>query len=123
MADIIIYDGQCNLCCGAAKFVRKHDRKERFSFVPRDSETGENLLKLSALPEKDRNTLIYYSSDQFFIRSSAVLHIFKDMGSAWKLFYGFIIIPVFIRDFLYILVARTRYYIFGKRGGCYIPAE
>lgn len=123
MENVIIYDGFCNLCCGAAMFVKKRDMQKRFTFISRDSEEGKIILLNSGLSGKDLNTLIYFSSGQFYIRSSAVLHILKDLGGIWRLFYGFIIVPRFIADFVYIIVAKTRYYIFGKRDECFIPAD
>lgn len=123
MSRIILYDGKCNLCCGAARFVKKHDRLKRFNFTSQESKEGESLLQKSGFTGKDLNTLIYIAEGRYYKRSSAVLHIFKDMGGTWKLLYGFIIVPHFLSDFLYILVAKTRFRIFGKRDGCLIPEE
>jgi predicted DCC family thiol-disulfide oxidoreductase YuxK len=39
----------------------------------------------------------------------------------WKLFYVFILVPAFIRDFLYDIIAKNRYRWFGKRDVCRIP--
>jgi predicted DCC family thiol-disulfide oxidoreductase YuxK len=42
----------------------------------------------------------------------------KEMDGVWKLFYGLIIIPRFFRDAVYDVVAKSRYYVFGKRDYC-----
>ena len=47
-----------------------------------------------------------------------MLHILKEMGGVWKLFFIFIIIPNFIRDFIYKIIAKTRYKIFGRHDYC-----
>ena len=39
----------------------------------------------------------------------------------WFLAYGFIIIPPFIRDFFYKIIANNRYRWFGQKETCRIP--
>jgi predicted DCC family thiol-disulfide oxidoreductase YuxK len=109
MLNTIIYDGECNLCNSVVRFVRKHDHVDQFYFVALQSEEGQGLINKIGLPEKDRNTAIYIISDRFYIRSTAVLHILKDLGRGWQIFYAFIIVPRVIRDFVYKLIARYRY--------------
>lgn len=123
MDRIILYDGKCNLCCGTARFIKRHDNLKNFRFESLHSEEAGKLLQKSGLSGKDLNTLIYISSGQFYLRSSAVLHILKDMGGCWSLFYAFIIVPPVIGDFFYKIVATTRYRIFGIREECFFPAE
>jgi predicted DCC family thiol-disulfide oxidoreductase YuxK len=45
----------------------------------------------------------------------------KKLGGIWTLAYSFIIIPAFIRNAIYDLVAKKRYQWFGKRDACMIP--
>jgi predicted DCC family thiol-disulfide oxidoreductase YuxK len=123
MDRIILYDGKCNLCCGTARFIKRHDNLKNFRFESLHSEEAGKLLQKSGLSGKDLKTLIYISSGQFYLRSSAVLHILKDMGGGWSLFYAFIIVPPVIGDFFYKIVATTRYRIFGIREECFFPAE
>jgi predicted DCC family thiol-disulfide oxidoreductase YuxK len=109
----ITYDAECNFCRGVVKFLGKHDKKGHFSFVPLQSGEGSELIRKAGLPEKDRNTVVYYSGGKIYLRSTAVLHILKDTGGIWSLSYVFIIIPRFIRDWVYRMVARYRYHIAG----------
>ena len=64
--------------------------------------------------------MVYIKENKYYTRSSAVLNILKDLGGGWSLFYGFIIVPEFIRDFFYNVIARIRYRIFGKKVSCLI---
>ena len=111
MNNSITYDAECNFCRGIVRFLTNRDRKKRFRFVPLQSDEGAELVKRAGLPEKDRNTVVYYSGDRIFIRSTAVLNILKDTNSLWSLAYAGIIFPRFIRDWVYRLVARYRYHI------------
>lgn len=120
MDRIVLFDGICNLCNGAVKFIMKHDRLKKFSFVPLQSAKGKSLMKNYGLPEDKYDTIIYLKGENHYELSAAVLHIFKDLGGIWKLFYAFIIIPPFIRDFFYRIIARIRYSVFGKTDTCVI---
>ena len=53
---------------------------------------------------------------------SAALHVFKTIGGLWSLAYGFIILPVFLRDWVYDVIAKNRYRWFGKREACMVPS-
>ncbi|HVN57562.1 MAG TPA: DUF393 domain-containing protein [Bacteroidales bacterium] len=111
MRNAITYDAECNFCNGVVRFLKKRDRREHFMFVPLQSEEGGRLIAGAGLPEKDRNTVVYYSGGKIYTRSTAVLHILKDTHSIWSLAYAGIIFPRFLRDWLYRLVARYRYHI------------
>ena len=120
MKGIVLFDGICNLCNGLVLFIKKRDKRNRFRFVTLQSEEGRGMLLEAGLPETDSDTAIYKKDGQFYLRSSAVLHILKDLGGTWKILYVFIIIPPFIRDFFYRLIAHNRYRLFGKRESCQI---
>ena len=54
--------------------------------------------------------------------SDAVLAIYAGLGWPWKALGVFRLIPRFIRDPLYLFIARNRYRIFGRRDSCWLPA-
>ena len=118
---ILLFDGVCNLCDSFVGFVIKHDRSMKIMFSSLQSGTGKSLLTEYGLPEGYLKSVVYIKENKYYTRSSAVLNILKDLAGGWSLFYGFIIVPVFIRDFLYIVIAGIRYRIFGKKVSCLIP--
>lgn len=105
---LILFDGVCSLCNGTVQFIMKHDRKKKFSFEPLQSPTGEEVLKKIGLSPAERSTVVYMKNGIPFFKSKAILMILKDMGRGWNLFYAFIIIPSFIRDFIYDRIAAKR---------------
>lgn len=119
---IVLFDGVCNLCIGIVNFIIKRDSENKFRFAALQSESGQMLLKKYGISSTDIYTLIYISGEKCLDKSSAALQILKDLGGVWKLFYVFIYIPVPIRDFLYYLVTKIRYRIFGKRSSCMVPS-
>jgi len=118
---ILLFDGVCNLCIGLVNFTIKRDSKEKFKFAALQSESGQSLLKTFGLSATDYDTFVLISGEKYYLKSSAGLHVLKELGGVWKLFYAFIIIPVPLRDFIYNVVARRRYRIFGKRATCIVP--
>jgi predicted DCC family thiol-disulfide oxidoreductase YuxK len=62
-------------------------------------------------------------NDKVYIKSAAVLEILKDMPIGWRVLHSGIIVPKTILDYLYDLIAKHRYRIFGKKDECPIPPE
>jgi len=59
---------------------------------------------------------------KIYYRSSAALQIIRRLDGPISLLYGFILVPVILRDALYNLVARKRYKWFGRSGSCMVPS-
>ncbi|MCE9540086.1 MAG: thiol-disulfide oxidoreductase DCC family protein [Bacteroidetes bacterium] len=118
---IILFDGVCNLCNGLVQFIVKRDTKAKFKFASLQSRTGQSLLLKFGLPTDDLDSFIYIKDGNCFTKSTAGLNVLKDLGGLWWLFYAFILIPKFIRDFVYSVIAKKRYKFFGKRDSCIMP--
>jgi len=118
---ILLFDGVCNLCIGLVNFTIKRDSKEKFKFAALQSESGQALLKTFGLSANDFDTFVLISGEKYYLKSSAGLHVLKELGGFWKLFYVFTIIPIPLRDFIYNVIAKRRYRFFGKRATCIVP--
>lgn len=118
---LVTFDGICNLCNGTVQFIIKRDRKKRFSFTTYQSKTGQDILKQNGIPVKDQSTVVYLKNGVPCFKSKAVLEILKDLGCCWNLLYILIVIPPFLRDFVYDIIARNRYKVFGKSESCMVP--
>jgi len=118
---IVLFDGVCNLCCFLVKFIIRRDPDKRFRFASLQSMKGQQILLNSELPVLDNNSVVYIKEGNYFYRSSAILNILFDLGGLWKIFYVFNIIPTFVLDYVYSIIAKTRYRIFGKRSTCLVP--
>jgi predicted DCC family thiol-disulfide oxidoreductase YuxK len=118
---ILIYDGYCNLCGAIVRFAKRHDIKGRIEFVPQSSERGRELMLQVGGVAVDQSTVVLIVGSRHYVRSDAALNLFRILGGGWQLLYGLIVIPRFIRDFVYRLIASTRYQIFGRSDSCHIP--
>ncbi len=118
---IVLFDGVCNLCNASVLFVIDRDAKRRFKFAPLQSEEGRRLLALHAFREADLSSVVLIKGERIYTRSTAALHIARELNSAWFLLYAFIIIPQKLRDAIYNFIAAHRYRWFGKEDSCRVP--
>ena len=118
---IILFDGVCNLCNTSVQYVIKHDPNAIFRFASLQGDTGQQLLKQYNLSTNDLNSFVLINESKSYTRSAAALHVAKRLTGFTKLLYGFIIVPPFIRNAVYDLIARNRYKWFGKKDSCMIP--
>ena len=122
MKQLILFDGECNFCNQSINFIMKRDPKIHFHFAHLSSATGERLLNKLNIPT-DIDSLVLIQGEKYFIESTAALHISKQLNKGWPVFYSLILVPKFLRDFIYRLIANNRYTLFGKANHCKIPSE
>jgi predicted DCC family thiol-disulfide oxidoreductase YuxK len=120
---IILFDGVCNFCNSSINFVIRHDKKNHFRFAPLQSETGKQLLQQFEAGELPLDSIVLIENNKLYKQSTAVLKIAKQLGGAYRLLYGFVILPSFLRDAVYKYVAKNRYKWFGKKDSCMIPTK
>lgn len=118
---VIFFDGVCNLCNAAVQFVIKRDPSSIFKFCSLQSPTATRLLSNHQFESQDMSTFILLQDNQIFTRSSATLKVARQLNSPYKILYGFIIVPPFIRNWVYDMISKNRYRWFGKRDECMIP--
>ena len=118
---IILFDGVCNFCSFWVNFVIKRDKNDIFRFAALQSETGEKYLKKFGLNITDPDTFVLIEGKEYFIKSTAALKVAWELKSWLKISYPLIFLPISFRDFLYDLIAKNRYKIFGKKDVCRIP--
>ncbi len=119
--NIVLFDGVCNLCDGLVQFLIKRDRKLRMKFAALQSEVGASILQQHNLPLENFDSFVYLRKGKLFQKSSAGLWVLFDLGGFWRLLFIFYIIPWFIRDWVYLLVSKNRYRIWGKKESCMMP--
>ena len=117
---LILFDGVCNLCTGSVQFVLKRDKEKKFTFASLQSTTGQKLLAQFNLPNNTFNSFILYQDGKVYTRSTAALKMFQQLRG-WKWVKIFWIVPKFIRDGVYNLIARNRYKWFGQKSECWLP--
>lgn len=121
MQKLILFDGKCHFCDSSVQFIIKRDQYAQFSFASLQSETGQKILKDYHL-NNDLDSMLLIEDGKAFVKSTAALHIAKHLDGLWKWSYMFILIPSFIRDIFYHMLAKNRYKWFGRKESCEIPS-
>jgi len=119
---IILFDGMCNFCNASVNKIIKYDKKNVFKFAAIQSDAGKKLLIELSIDILKIDSILLIENNTLFTKSTAVLKIAKQLSGLYKLCYAFIIIPTFMRDVVYDLIARNRYKWFGKKESCMIPS-
>jgi predicted DCC family thiol-disulfide oxidoreductase YuxK len=118
---VLLFDGVCNLCSGSVRFVVDHDPEGRFRFAPLQSEVAREMLDEVGFDDYDFGTVVLVDGDDYYTKSEAALRVARGLDSPWSLLGALRVVPRPVRDFVYDLVARYRYDVFGKRDQCMVP--
>lgn len=122
--EVILFDGVCNLCNGAVNFVIDRDKKGRFKFASLQSQFAKERLRTTEIDSSKLDTIVLLKPDgRVKSKSSAALEIARRLSGLWPLLYVFIILPPFIRDWGYDLIAKNRYRWFGRTDQCRMPSK
>lgn len=120
---IVLFDAQCVLCSANAQFILTHDKAGRFFLASMQGAVGAGLFRQYGLDPADPTSILVIEKAKVRHDSDAVIAIYEGLGLPWRLASVFRILPAFVRDPIYRLVARNRYRLFGKREACWLPAE
>lgn len=120
--NVIFFDGFCVLCSGTVALLIKIDKKRIFQYSSLQGSYAQEVLNLNNI--NSGASVIFRSDGISFEKADAVIHILKKLGSIYKVL-GFLLnlLPLFMLDWLYNLIAKNRYRLFGKKDTCLIPDE
>jgi predicted DCC family thiol-disulfide oxidoreductase YuxK len=126
---IILYDGVCALCNRFVQFVLKRDSQDRFRFASLQSNFAAPILRQYGAAPEDLDTMYVVldhtqPGERLVSRSGAAVVILQELGGGWgTLALSLRVLPEWLRNWGYNLVARNRYRLFGKFDACPIPSE
>ncbi|MEO6456016.1 MAG: thiol-disulfide oxidoreductase DCC family protein [Ginsengibacter sp.] len=118
---IILFDGVCNFCNAIVNFIITQDTKKVFLFAALQSRAGKQLLEQYKINWMANDSFVVIENAKAYQKSTAVLRLYNKLAWYWKWSQIFWIIPKFIRDAVYNLIAKNRYKWFGKKDECIIP--
>lgn len=120
---IVIFDGVCNFCDASVRFLMNRDPRGRFLFASNRSEAGSSLLRGFGIEPDSVESVYLVDRGRIWSKSGAALQIARRMPFPWRLGAVFVVIPRFLRDWVYDLIARNRYRWFGRAESCRLPLE
>lgn len=121
---IVFFDGVCNLCIASIQFIIRRDPAGYFKFVSLQSSKGQALLAQHNITEQlgaGDDSVILLEGGQVYTHSDASLRVARHLTGVVRWGYALIIVPRFIRNAAYRLIARTRYSVFGRQAECWLP--
>ena len=113
-AAVVLYDRDCKLCNRSVQFLRARQKPAALSYVALQSDRGKTILKDCGLSKTRVETLVLREDDRCYQRSTAVLRAVRHLRPPWPALFFLIVVPRFIRDPIYNLVAHNRYRWFGR---------
>jgi predicted DCC family thiol-disulfide oxidoreductase YuxK len=120
---VVLFDGVCNLCNAAVKFIIKRDKKDLFRFASLQSTVGQEVMKKYSLSTESFNSFVLVEKGKVYTKSAGALMVAKQLSGGWPLLSAFMIVPRFIRDAVYNFIANNRYKWFGKKDECWVPTH
>jgi predicted DCC family thiol-disulfide oxidoreductase YuxK len=119
---LIVFDGICVLCSGFARFTVRFDRAGKFRFATAQSPLGEALYHEHGLRTDFYETNLVIVDGAAYQRLDSLIAVLGVLGWPWRAARTLKLLPRPIRDWLYSLIARNRYALFGKKANCDIPS-
>jgi len=116
---IVFFDGECGLCDSFISFLFKHDKDQYFLAAPLQGESAKHYLSKNS--QGKLSTVILFEEGKEYVKSDAVLRIFKRLGPPWSIVSLFAFIPKAIRDMIYDLVAANRHRF--SKSSCRLPTQ
>lgn len=117
---IVLMDGECTFCQASVQFIMKRDRGA-FHFASLQSELGHRLVQQYQVAHID--SVILIEQGKAYLYSDAALRIAAQLNAPWSLLKFTRVVPRLIRDMMYRLIAKNRYYLLKKQSVCHIPTE
>jgi len=119
---LILFDGVCNLCNTSVQFAIKRDTQNIFMFTPLQSKIGKQILLDYNIDASKIDSILLYEHDRgVSYKSTAALRIASKLSFPTKALALFLIVPAFIRHWVYDYIAKNRYKWYGKKESCMIP--
>ena len=126
--NIIFFDGVCGLCDHFVQLVLDHDKTGKFLFCPLQSDFAKQKLAAHGIKSSELGSVVLIldcgePAEAAYTKSEAALRILGalDKSTPLVLLKYSLILPAFLRNFGYDLVASNRYKVFGRLETCRIP--
>jgi len=119
---VLVFDGVCNLCNGAVRFVIERDPDGEISFAPLQSRVARELLIEAGIDPARRDTVVLLADGEAYTKSEAAIRVAERLGGVYELAGAGRVVPRVVRDWLYDRVAASRYDVFGRRDRCMVPS-
>ncbi len=119
MEQIVFFDGECNLCNSTVDFFIRLDKGRHLCFASLQGETAKKVLPAGVRERLE--TVVLWREGHLYRKSGAAIRALAACGGIWIFARVFLLVPWFLRDWAYDVVAKNRFRWFGKRDTCRLP--
>jgi predicted DCC family thiol-disulfide oxidoreductase YuxK len=134
----MLYDGVCGVCNRTVRFILKRDPAGVFRFASLQSGLAQRILTRHGASPSDLDTLYVVTNfdptltsakkqadaETLLARSEAVVFALGQLGALWRGVAATLrLLPRWLNDWSYVVIARNRYRIFGRYETCPVPSE
>jgi predicted DCC family thiol-disulfide oxidoreductase YuxK len=122
---VLLFDGTCGFCARSVQFVLAHEGAERtLRFASLQSPTGADAKRRHRELDGVDSVIWLEASapgERAFVRSDAALMVLRYLGGGWSLLGALgTLVPRFVRDPVYDLIARHRHKLVAG-ASCLLP--
>lgn len=127
---LVLFDGVCGLCDRTVQFLLDHDPDGALSYAPMQGETAAAIrARHPELAGVDSVVFVEHESgpggapgvERVTVRSKAVMRMLRHVRGPYRHLAALGVVPAFVLDAGYELVASIRYRVFGKLETCRVP--
>jgi predicted DCC family thiol-disulfide oxidoreductase YuxK len=117
---VVLYDGSCGFCNFWVKWILKNDKNDNFQFAPLQGNYAQEFLNRNHLPTYDFDSIYLIKNNQTYSNKlEAIIDITNKLGGIYLMGNILRIIPKFLRDRIYNIIAANRKKLMGE--SCYLP--
>lgn len=122
MSWVLFFDGDCGFCTASVRWVAQHDKRKQVWFAPLQGELA-GQLGLGAYAAAAGSMVVLREADQqLFTYGDAWIELARALGGPWRYLAVLLrIVPKFLRDALYRVLARNRHLLPGRNAACALP--
>jgi predicted DCC family thiol-disulfide oxidoreductase YuxK len=114
----LFYDGHCGLCHRSVRFFLAEDHLQQIQFAPLHGDSFSRSIPAATRMELPDSLVVQTTDGRLLTRSVAVFHLLCSLGGYWRILGTLLeMLPTFLCDSGYALIAKWRHRIFGR------PAE
>ena len=108
---VVLIDDTCTLCNRSVAFMNHYGGGDEFDFISLYADEGKSYLDKYGLPENYTVSVVLIDRERnrAYLKSGAVLRIARKLKGLWPALYILLIVPRFIRDTVYDIVAKHRH--------------
>jgi predicted DCC family thiol-disulfide oxidoreductase YuxK len=118
---IWVFDSLCVLCDGGVQYTLRHEKTDSIRFVAIQSGEGRALALDHGIDPDDPTSFLFIENGVALEKSDAVIALSRHLNGPARAVAAASLLPKAMRDRLYLIIARHRYRLFGRRETCALP--